>query len=129
MAMDKNKEVDITKSFPSIKWHDAILMQCIVNYDDTDTSKEILLRIQWTTHEISCICFRNVLWAEISYNGGIFGAENILSISVKDNCEVLSLVRKRVPKLYPDEIMRYYEIETIQSAGKIRVIASSVTLI
>ena len=127
--LDKKKEIDISRSFSSKEWHDAVILRCIINYEESGTDEEILLRIQWTENEENWVCFHHVLWAQILFLGGFSAPENILFAFDKDDCEELSLLRKRAPNLYPDEKMRYYEIETTQSAGTIKIIASSVSMI
>src|SRR5690348_12900134 len=103
----------MTDSFELLPWHDAELLEIMVDRRHAGECDEVRLRVAWPQGDEATVLFRDCYSMNADMNFGIIATEQILRAAVVAQDSGLTALRKRwAPLGAALEQLRCYRIET-----------------
>jgi hypothetical protein len=116
--------------FNSLPWHDAELLELLVDRRNPGVCDEVRLRIAWPQGEETTLVFRDCYAMTTEMNFGIISEERITGASLIDDDPVLISIRDRWETLGVSlEMLRCYRLETSSTSSVIRIYAKQLQIV
>jgi hypothetical protein len=114
----------MTSSFDDLPWHDATLIQLLIDRRLPGVRDEVCLQVVWPDGSQSMVKFSNCYAMKADLNFGVIADEQIASADVVDDEQGLADIRDRWRPLgVMLEKLRCYRLETSSTASVLRIYA------
>jgi len=110
--------------FNSLPWHDAELLELMVDRRSAGDRDEVRLRVAWPQGDEVTLLFRDCYAMTAEMNFGVIAEERITSGSLIDDDPGLTSIRDRWEPLGVSlDMLRCYRLETSATSSVIRIYA------
>lgn len=110
--------------FNSLPWHDAELLELLVDRRNAGERDEVRMRVAWPQGDEATLLFRDCYAMTAEMNFGVIAEERIASASLIYDDPGLTSIRDRWKSLGVSlEMLRCYRLETSSTSSVIRIYA------
>jgi hypothetical protein len=116
-------------SFDSLPWHDAELLELLVDRRAPGERDEVCIRVAWPQGEKATLLFRDCYGLSADMNFGVIAEERIANALVVLDDPGLKSIRERWKLVGVElDLLRCYQIETSSTASFIRIYAKQMDI-
>ncbi|MEY9186127.1 hypothetical protein ABIG06_000041 [Bradyrhizobium sp. USDA 326] len=114
----------MAESFNSLPWHDAVLLELMIDRRNPGTRDEVRLQVIWPDGGRATLLFRDCYAVTAEMNFGIIAEEQILNASMIEDDPGLTSIRDRWRPLGVSlAMLRCYQLETSSTGSLLRIYA------
>jgi hypothetical protein len=114
----------MNSSFNDLPWHDATLMEILIDRRQAGVRDNVRLEVTWPDGQPGAVTFSDCYAMQADLNFGVVAEEQIASaVAIEDHVDVIGIRDRWSPLGVSLQGLRCYQLETSSTGSVIRIFA------